>query len=56
VLDFYNKNFNKTSPMETGFVLPHASAEGVHHQEMESFAVAEVIDPQEAVPYAPCYS
>jgi hypothetical protein len=50
VLAFYSKTFNKTSPVETEVVLPHASAEVVHHQEMEPFyvAVAEVIDPQEA--------
>jgi hypothetical protein len=48
VLDFYNKTFKKTSHVETEVVLRHASAEVVHHQEMEPFAVAEVIDPQEA--------
>jgi hypothetical protein len=46
VLDFYNKTFKKTSPVETPVILPHASAEVVH--DMEPFAVAEVIDPQEA--------
>jgi hypothetical protein len=48
VLDFYNKPFKKTSPVETQVVLPQASAEVVHPQETEHFAVAEVIDPQEA--------
>jgi hypothetical protein len=48
VLDFYNKTFNKTSPVETHVILPHASAEVVHPQEMEPFAVAEVIDLREA--------
>jgi hypothetical protein len=47
VLDFYNKNFKKTPPVETEVLLPHASAEVVPPQEMEIFAVAEVIDPQE---------
>jgi hypothetical protein len=46
VLDFHNKNFKKTSPVETQVILPHASAEVVHPQEMGNFAVAEVIDPQ----------
>jgi hypothetical protein len=44
VLDFYNKTFKKTSPVETQVILPRASAEVVHPQEMESFDVAEVID------------
>jgi hypothetical protein len=48
VLDFYNKTFKKISPVETEFILPHASAEVVHHQKMEHVVVAEVIDPQEA--------
>jgi 3-isopropylmalate dehydratase small subunit len=48
VLDFYNKTFSKTSPVDTDIILPHASAEVVHHQEMEPFAMTEVIDPQEA--------
>jgi hypothetical protein len=48
VLDFYNKNFNKISPVETQVILPHSSAEVVHSLDMEAFAVAEVIDPQEA--------
>jgi hypothetical protein len=48
VLDFYNKTFKKTSPVETEVILPRVSAEVVHPQEMEHFAVAEVIDPQEA--------
>jgi hypothetical protein len=34
--------------VETQVILPHASAEVVHHQEMKPFAVKEVIDPQEA--------
>jgi hypothetical protein len=48
VLDFYKKTFKKTSPVETQVILPHAGAEVVHPQEMEPFAVVEVIDPQEA--------
>jgi hypothetical protein len=48
VLDFYNKTFKKTSPVETQAILHHTSAEVVHPQEMEPFFVAEVIDPQEA--------
>jgi hypothetical protein len=48
VLDFYNKNFKNTSPVETEVILHHASAEVVHPQEMELFAVTVVIDPQEA--------
>jgi hypothetical protein len=48
VLDFYNKTFKKTSPVESQVILPHASAEVIHPREMEHFAVAEVIDPQEA--------
>jgi hypothetical protein len=48
VLDFYNKTFEKKSPVETEVILPYASAELVHHQEMEPFAVTEVTDPQEA--------
>jgi hypothetical protein len=48
VFDFYNKNFKKTSPVETKVVLPHASTEVVHPQEMGPFAVTEVINPQEA--------
>jgi hypothetical protein len=48
VLDFYNKTFTKTSPVETEIILPHASAEVVHPQEMEPFAVTEFIDHQEA--------
>jgi hypothetical protein len=47
VLDFYNRTFRKTSPVETEVILPHASAEVVHPQEMEPFDVAEVIDPQD---------
>jgi hypothetical protein len=47
VLDFYNKTFKKRLSVETQDILPHASAEVVHHHEMEHFAVAEVIDPQE---------
>jgi hypothetical protein len=43
-----NKTFKKTSPVETAFILPLESAEVVHPQEMEPFAVAEVIDLQEA--------
>jgi hypothetical protein len=46
--DFYNKTFKKTSPVETQVILPHASAEVVHPQEMDPFVVAEVIDLQEA--------
>jgi hypothetical protein len=48
VLDFYKKTFKKTSPVETQVILPHASAEVLHPQEMETFAVAEVIDTREA--------
>jgi hypothetical protein len=48
VLDFYNKTFKKTSPVETEVILPRASAEVVHPQEMEPFALAEVTDTQEA--------
>jgi hypothetical protein len=48
VLELYNKTFKKTSPVETQVILPHASTEVVHLQEMEPFAVAELIDPQEA--------
>jgi hypothetical protein len=48
VLDFYNKTFKKTSHVETEFILPHASAKAVRPREMGFFAVAEVIDPQEA--------
>jgi hypothetical protein len=48
VLDFYNKTFKKISPVETQVILPHASAEVVHHQEMETFDVSDVIDLQEA--------
>jgi hypothetical protein len=48
VLDFYDKTFNNTSPVETQVILPHASAEVVHPQEMEHFSMTEVIDPQEA--------
>jgi hypothetical protein len=48
VLDLYNKTFKKTSPVETQVILPSASAEVVHPQEMEHFAVAVVIDPQDA--------
>jgi hypothetical protein len=47
VLDFYGKTFKKASPVETE-VLPRASTEVLHPQEMEPFHVAEVIDPQEA--------
>jgi hypothetical protein len=47
VLDFYNKTFKKTSPVEMQAILHHASAEVVNPQEMETFAVAEV-DPQDA--------
>jgi hypothetical protein len=48
VLDFYNKTFKKTSPTETEVILPHASADVVHPQEMKPLSVAEVIDPQDA--------
>jgi hypothetical protein len=48
VLEFYNKTFKKTSTVETKVILPHASAEVVHPQKMEQFAVVDVIDPQEA--------
>jgi hypothetical protein len=48
VLDFYNKVFRKTPPMEIEVILPHASAEGVDPQGMSPFAVEEVFDPQEA--------
>jgi hypothetical protein len=48
VLDFYNKKFKKTSPVETEVILHHTSAEVLYHQEMEPFAVAEVFDPQES--------
>jgi hypothetical protein len=37
-----------TSPVENQVILPHASAEVVHPRAMEYFAVAEVIDPQQA--------
>jgi hypothetical protein len=37
VLDFYNKTFNKISPLESKIILPHAIAEVVHFQEMEPF-------------------
>jgi hypothetical protein len=47
-VDNYNKTFQKTSPVETEIILPHASAEVVHPHEMEPFAAAEVIDPQDA--------
>jgi hypothetical protein len=47
VLDFYNKTFKKKSSAETEVILHHASAEVVHPQDMEPFAVAEIIDPQE---------
>jgi hypothetical protein len=47
VLDFYNKNFNKISPVETEVIIMHASVEVVHPQEMEPFDVTEVIDRQE---------
>jgi hypothetical protein len=48
MLYFYNKTFKKKSPVETEVILHYASAEVVHPQEMEPFAVAGVIDPQEA--------
>jgi hypothetical protein len=48
VLYFYNKTFKKTSRVKTQVILHHASAEVVHPHEMEHFAVAKVIDPQEA--------
>jgi hypothetical protein len=48
MLDFFNKTFKKISPVETQVILSHASTEVVHPQEMEPFAVAKVIDPQEA--------
>jgi hypothetical protein len=48
VLDFYNETFKKTSRVEIEVILPRASAEVVHPQEMAPFHVAEVIDPQEA--------
>jgi hypothetical protein len=48
VLDFYNKTFNKTPPVETEVVLPLASAEVVPPLEIKPFAMAEVIDTQEA--------
>jgi hypothetical protein len=38
VLDFYNKTFKKTPPVETKVVLPHASDELVYPQDMEHFA------------------
>jgi hypothetical protein len=47
VLDFYNKTFKKTAHVETQVILPHVGAEVLHTQEMESFVVAEVIDPQQ---------
>jgi hypothetical protein len=47
VLDFENKTFKKTSHVKTEVILPHASAEVVHHQEMEPLTVADAIDPQE---------
>jgi hypothetical protein len=47
VLDFYNKTFNKTSYVEIEIIIHHVSAEVVHHQEIEPFDVADVIDPQE---------
>jgi hypothetical protein len=34
--------------VETEVILPYASVEVVHLQEMEPFAVANIIDPQEA--------
>jgi hypothetical protein len=48
VLDFYNKTFKKKSSVGTQVILPHASAEVVHPQEMDPFDVEEVIDPREA--------
>jgi hypothetical protein len=45
VLDLYNITVKKTSPVETQVILHHASAEVVHPQDMEPFAVAEVIGP-----------
>jgi hypothetical protein len=48
VLEFYNKKFKKKSPVETQVILPRASTEVVHPQEMEPFYVAEIIDPQKA--------
>jgi hypothetical protein len=48
VLDFYNRTFKKKSPVEVEVILPHASAEVVHPQEMEHFSIPEVIDRQEA--------
>jgi hypothetical protein len=48
VLDFYYKTFKKMSHVETEVILHHASAEVVHPQEMEPFAMADVSDPQEA--------
>jgi hypothetical protein len=43
-MDLCNKTFKKISPVETEVILPRASAEVLHPQEMEPFAVAEVID------------
>jgi hypothetical protein len=48
MLDLYNKTYKKISPVETKAILTNASAEVVHHQDMEHFAVADNIDPQEA--------
>jgi hypothetical protein len=48
MLDFYIKTFNKTPHVETEVVLPLASAEVLPPPEIEYFAMAEVIDPQEA--------
>jgi hypothetical protein len=35
------------TPVENEVIIPHASTDVVHPQEMETFSVAEVIDPQE---------
>jgi hypothetical protein len=48
LLDFYNKTFKKTSPVESEVILPQASAELVHLREMKPFDVTEVIDPQDS--------
>jgi hypothetical protein len=52
VLDFYNKTFKKKSPVETKVILSRASAEVVHHQEMEPFAVPEffIVNKQKKAP------
>jgi hypothetical protein len=48
VLDLYNKTFKKKIHVETEVTILHASSEVLHPQDMEPFAVTEVVDPQEA--------